>query len=87
MTAAGRPSRPARVRVTMNDGSVFTTQVDFPTGAPSRPLSYADVERKFRGLLEHAGQPISTNNADRLVETISRLEEVADVRDLTELAS
>ncbi len=78
---------PARVRVTMNDGSVFTEQVDYPTGAPSRPLSYADVERKFRGLLEHAGQPISTSNADRLVETISRLEEVADVRDLTELAS
>ena len=50
---------PARVRVTMKNGAVFTEQVDLPTGTPSRPLSFADIERKFRTLLDHAGGPIS----------------------------
>jgi 2-methylcitrate dehydratase PrpD len=77
---------PARVRVTMKDGAVFTEQVDFPTGAPSRPLSFADIERKFHSLLEHAGQPISPANAQQLVETVARLEELEDVRDLLNLA-
>ncbi len=77
---------PARVRVTMKDGAVFTEQVDFPTGAPSRPLSFADIERKFHSLLEHAEQPISPANAQQLVETVARLEELEDVRDLLNLA-
>jgi 2-methylcitrate dehydratase PrpD len=78
---------PARVRVTMKDGGVFTEQVDFPTGAPSRPLSFSDVERKYRSLLEHAGQPISAANADGLVEKIAGLEQLEDVQDLISLAS
>jgi 2-methylcitrate dehydratase PrpD len=70
----------------MKDGAVFTEQVDFPTGAPSRPLSFADIERKFHSLLEHAEQPISPANAQQLVETVARLEELEDVRDLLNLA-
>jgi 2-methylcitrate dehydratase PrpD len=78
---------PARVRVTMKDGAAFTEQVDLPTGTPSRPLSFADIERKFQGLLEHAAQPISAGNASRLVETIAQLEKLEDVRDLIGLAT
>jgi 2-methylcitrate dehydratase PrpD len=78
---------PARVTVTMKDGGRLVEQCDLPTGTPSRPLSFADIERKFRALLEHAGQPIPAADADRLVETIARLEDVADVRDLITLAS
>ena len=77
---------PARVSVTMNNGVVFTEQVDLPTGTPSRPLSFADIERKFRTLLDYAGGPISPANADRLVEMVARLEEAEDVRDLIGLA-
>ena len=78
---------PARVTVTMNDGTVYVEQVDLPTGTPSRPLSFADIERKYRDLLEHAGQPISADKADQLVQTIARLEELPDARDLISLAS
>ncbi|MCE5253962.1 MAG: MmgE/PrpD family protein, partial [Actinomycetia bacterium] len=76
---------PARVSVTMRGGQVFTEQVDLPTGTPSRPLSFADIERKFQDCLEHAGQPVSPANAACLVERVSRLEELADVRDLIAL--
>jgi 2-methylcitrate dehydratase PrpD len=78
---------PARVTVTMDDGAVFTDQVDLPTGTPSRPLSFADIERKFDDCLAHAGQPIPATQARRLVEGIARLEELRDVRDLVELAT
>ena len=78
---------PARVQITMRDGAVFSEQVDLPTGTPGRPLSFADIERKFNGLLDHAGQPISAANAQRLVESIARLEELEDVQDLMSLAT
>jgi 2-methylcitrate dehydratase PrpD len=73
---------PARVELTMKDGRVLAHQVDFPTGTPERPLAFSDVERKFRECLAHAGQPISSEKADRLVETVARLETVEDVREL-----
>lgn len=78
---------PARVEITMNDGRVLAHQVDFPTGTPERPLAYADVERKFRELLDHAGRPIASDKADRLVQIVSRLEDVEDVRELVGLAT
>jgi 2-methylcitrate dehydratase PrpD len=78
---------PARVRVTAKGGAVFTEQVDLPTGTPSRPLSFADVERKFHDCLTHANQPIPEDNAVRLVQAVAALEQVQDIRELTALAS
>jgi 2-methylcitrate dehydratase PrpD len=76
---------PARVEITMKDGAVFTEQVDFPTGTPARPLSFADIERKLDDCLAHAGQPISAAAARRLVERVDRLEQLEDVRVLLDL--
>jgi 2-methylcitrate dehydratase PrpD len=78
---------PARVQITMNDGAVFSEQVDLPTGTPGRPLAFADIERKFNDCLAHAGQPISAAKAEQLVETVARLEHVEDVRGLIGLAT
>ena len=78
---------PARVQITMNDGAVFEQQVDFPTGTPSRPLSFSDIERKFVDCLAHAGEPISSEKAERLVESSARLEELPDVRALVGVAT
>ncbi len=78
---------PARVSVTTTGGITFTEQVDLPTGTPSRPLSFADIERKYDDCLAHAGHPISPANARRLVDAIAQLETLDDVRDLTSLAS
>jgi 2-methylcitrate dehydratase PrpD len=78
---------PARVSITTTEGAVFTEQVDLPAGTPSRPLSFADIERKFEDCLAHAGQPIPPADARRLVDAVARLEGLEDVRDLTTLAS
>jgi 2-methylcitrate dehydratase PrpD len=76
---------PARVEITMTDGAVYTEQVDFPTGTPARPLSFADIERKLDDCLVHAGRPISAAAARRLVERVDRLEQLEDVRVLLDL--
>jgi 2-methylcitrate dehydratase PrpD len=78
---------PARVEITMKDGRILEHQVDLPTGTPERPLSFSDIERKFRGCLAHADWPISSEKADRLVQTVARLEELEDVRELIGLAT
>ena len=78
---------PARVQITMNDSAVFSEQVDLPTGTPGRPLSFADIERKFNDCLAHAGEPIPAANARRLVEEVARLEDLEDVQDLIGLAT
>ena len=81
----GQGIEPARVTVYMKDGRTLVEQCDLPTGTPSRPLLFSDIERKFRNLLEHAGQPIPAGAADRLVETVARLEELRESRDLAGL--
>lgn len=78
---------PTRVRITMKDGKVYAEQVDLPTGTPKRPLSFADVERKFLDCIEHAERRIPAANAEKLVKLVAQLEEVGDVRELIELVT
>jgi len=78
---------PARVSVTTTDGRVLTEQVDLPTGTPSRPLSFADIERKFEDCLVHAGHPLPAANVHRLVAAVANLEKSEDVRDMIALAT
>ncbi|NLO28449.1 MAG: MmgE/PrpD family protein [Actinobacteria bacterium] len=77
---------PARVSVTTTDGRVLTEQVDLPTGTPSRPLSFADIGRKFEDCLAHAGHPLPAANAHRLVGAVANLEKSDDVCDMIALA-
>ncbi len=76
---------PARVRITTRDGVSFTEQVDFPTGTPHRPLSYAACAEKFRDCISHAPRQLPEDKAEKLVALIARLEELGDVRELLEL--
>jgi 2-methylcitrate dehydratase len=43
---------PNRVVVTMDDGRVFEKEVEFPRGHAGNPMTDADVEAKFRTLVE-----------------------------------
>jgi len=76
---------PGRVEITMKDGNVYTEQVNLPLGTPSNPLSFEDVERKFRDCIKHPEKRIPQANADQLVNLTKKLEEIGDVRVLVEL--
>jgi len=39
---------PARVKVEMRDGRVYTETVEDPTGCPKRPMSFTNIVEKFK---------------------------------------
>ena len=82
LTAMTPAHRPSRVTVALIDGTVLKAQVLSNKGDTDDPYSEADLKRKFRDLGElvwgeaHTGQ---------ILETVLRLETLADVRELMAL--
>ena len=73
----------ADVEVETTDGRTFSTRLDFPKGDPRNPLSDAEIEAKFEAL----AAPVMTEEAaGRLKDAVWRLEELASVTELMELA-
>jgi 2-methylcitrate dehydratase PrpD len=69
----------ARIAITLDDGRTLRKDVDHAIGSLERPMTDADLERKFRGLVvPHKGDAL----ADRLVERFWSLEAMQDVGDL-----
>ena len=73
---------PARVTVSMQDGSAFQETVLFPKGDPQDPLSAAEIEEKFRG---NADALLGTARAQQLLQAINSLPEARDVARLVDL--
>jgi 2-methylcitrate dehydratase len=59
------------VNITMNDGRIFSNQLDYPKGDPRNPLTDAEIEEKFRALAEGV---LSKNAQDKLIAAIWGLE-------------
>lgn len=72
-------SAPGRIEVRMRDGRVQRAEVPTSNGAPSSPLSDADV---FRKLAENVGDE---ERAREIAESVDALERSADVARLTTL--
>lgn len=45
----------ARMTITMNEGSIYSTTIDLPKGEPDNPLTDRDIQDKFKSLLLFAG--------------------------------
>ncbi|GAB3512696.1 MmgE/PrpD family protein [Phytohabitans suffuscus] len=71
----------AWARIETVDGRAFRQEVDDRKGDPSRPLSDADLERKFRDLLAAAGSP----HADRILRLVGDLPRLDDIAELAVL--
>jgi aconitate decarboxylase len=84
---AGNPNAltPVEVEIALRDGSRHATRVETVYGNPNKPLSRADHLAKFRSNCAAAAQPLLPASAERLIERIDRLEEVADVTELVDL--
>ena len=74
---------PARVTITMNDGNVYTTEVKYAKGDPKNPLSWEEVLQKFNTLT--AASNLSESNKKQVVEAVKNLEEIKDIKELTDL--
>jgi 2-methylcitrate dehydratase len=75
---------PNRLTVTMADGRRLVREVEFPRGHARNPMTDAEVERKFRTLVEPRH---GTKRADEILASCWRLEELKSVTDLMRLSS
>jgi 2-methylcitrate dehydratase PrpD len=76
-TAVGKLESYATVY--MRDGRVLHKHVPHALGTVQRPMSDADLEGKFRGLVQPAFTPAQ---ADRMIDLCWRIEELADAGEL-----
>ncbi len=68
---------PSQVTVTLRDGRRASARVANPKGDPENPLSPAEAETKFRGML--AGTPFE-RSASALIDLVAALPELPSVR-------
>ncbi len=75
-------SIPNRLTVTLSNGKQLVREVEFPRGHARNPMTDAEVERKFRTLVEpRYGKP----RADRLLASCWELEKLKGANELVQL--
>lgn len=75
-------SRPARVEIDTLDGRHLVVRVDRVPGAPDRPLTWGEAERKFLSLCEPV---LGRATAQEFAERIHNLDTIADAAELGDL--
>ena len=75
-------NRPHELQIFMKSGESYVQRVTDPQGSPKNPVSDSELISKFRGLTS----PVLPNTKlEKLIDSIMKLEDVEDVRELTEL--
>jgi 2-methylcitrate dehydratase PrpD len=73
------------MRVVLTDSRVFLRGTDVAPGFPECPLSREEHLRRFNDCLEFAERPMPARQVAALVDSVGRLEEAEDIRDLLPL--
>ena len=73
------------LEIELHDGTSHDGRADYPPGSPRAPMSFEDVARKALGCADFGGWP--EDRTREMIELVARLEEVADIRELTGLLS
>jgi 2-methylcitrate dehydratase PrpD len=81
--AAGYDKMTTIVEIALTDGRRISGRADFGKGSPANPMSYEEAADKFRECAAFSRWPSA--KAERVVEVVRRLEDLADVRELTAL--
>lgn len=76
LTAKYPAAWPARVKITLDDGTVLSGGNDFPRGNPENPVSADELERKFAALVEPR---FGAGTVRRALEAIRGLERIDDM--------
>jgi len=81
--AAGFDKMTTVVEVELDDGATFRASADFGKGSPANPMSDRELEQKFLECAEWGR--VDAASARRIAHMLWRIEEIADMRDLTQL--
>jgi 2-methylcitrate dehydratase len=76
LTARGGGAVPTRVTAILTDGRRISREVDYAPGFAERPMSAAEVERKFRG---NVGTRWSEKQTDDVLKALWALEQTQDL--------
>jgi 2-methylcitrate dehydratase PrpD len=79
--ATGQRSHMATLTVILENGTSVTATERYPIGTPANP---ATSEQLFEKVVSLAGRVMSSERIVRMINTIDRLEEVGDVRELAD---
>src|SRR6266446_2913552 len=82
---AGYDKMTTILKIHLKDGRVIAGRADFGKGSPANPMSYDEVAEKFHGCADFAQWPAA--RASKIVELVRHLENLEDMRTLTELCS
>jgi len=77
--AAGRP---CRVTIRLKNGQTFVREAQHAKGGPEHPMTEGELRGKFT---ECAREALNAGSAARALDTIEKLETVADIRPLCEI--
>jgi 2-methylcitrate dehydratase PrpD len=72
----------ATVKIETEDGKEYSKYVKYPKGEPENDVTVDELKEKFRML---ATRVLSERKTNKIIETVSRLREIKDVRELTSL--
>jgi 2-methylcitrate dehydratase PrpD len=67
---------PAIVTIKLKNGEVLQQRVDYAKGTIKNPMSKKELEDKFRGL---ASMTVSAEQVEKIIQTVTDLEELEDV--------
>jgi len=79
--AAGYNKMTTILDVRLKDGRTISGRADFGKGSPANPMTFDEVTAKFHDCAAFAKWP--REKADQLVQMVSHLEDVPDIRRLT----
>lgn len=83
--AAGYDKMTTIIDIHMKDGRTISGRSDFGKGSPANPMTYDEAADKFRGCAEFAKWDKA--KTESIVETVRRLEQLRDIRELTRLCA
>jgi 2-methylcitrate dehydratase PrpD len=81
--AAGFDKMTTIVEIELTDGSTIRGAADFGKGSPANPMSEGELADKFSQCAEWGG--FDCAQAQRMLDVIWKIEQLADVRELTKL--
>jgi aconitate decarboxylase len=86
---AGDPNAltPIEVTIDLSSGARHTCRIDTVYGNPAKPMSRADLSEKLKGNCGAALHPLPRGAAERLMQRVEVLQEIADIGELVGLLS
>ena len=76
---------PCVVEIKTRNGEVYAQRVEILRGDPRKPLEMEEIGQKFRKCAAFSARPISGENIEQVITSVSHLEDVENIAGVIEL--